>query len=136
MDIMSYLKAIADLESQKRGIDPRLTKAIISTESNWNPFAESRTGAKGLMQISKIAAKEMGTEYDTPTQNIQTGIDYFKKMMNQFKDLDHALAAYNIGPTRLRKDLKRGEISKAGKRYIKKVRANLDLLTDPFLTME
>ena len=37
---------------QKHKIDPLLLAALIKTESNFEPRAESRKGAKGLMQIT------------------------------------------------------------------------------------
>src|SRR5580704_16029356 len=37
--------------AERHKVDPALVKAVISTESGWNPQAVSRKGAVGLMQL-------------------------------------------------------------------------------------
>ncbi len=106
------------------GIDPDLIKAIIATESSFNPNVVSSSGAKGLMQLKPIAAKDVGLEdanlFD-PEQNIRVGSTYFSKLLERFGgDMDKALAAYRFGPTR---------VTKKGipdTKYIDSVKKNLD----------
>ena len=52
-------------------MDPALVKAVISTESGWNPQAVSRKGAVGLMQLIPETAQRfgVGNPYD-PAQNV------------------------------------------------------------------
>jgi len=53
--ISSYLRDryehLIEEASQRHGVSASLLKAIIKVESNFNPWAVSRKGAKGLMQI-------------------------------------------------------------------------------------
>jgi soluble lytic murein transglycosylase-like protein len=80
-------------------IDPALIHAVISAESGYNPFARSRSGAAGLMQLMPATAKRYGAHNRMdPAQNIDAGVRYLRTLMNMFdNDLKLALAAYNAG---------------------------------------
>ena len=81
------------------GVEPDLVKAIIRVESNFNPFAVSRKGAQGLMQLMPTTAANhaVGNSFD-PEQNITGGVRYLRKLLDLFGgDLRLALAAYNAG---------------------------------------
>ncbi len=78
--------------------------AMMDTESSHNPNTTSRVGAAGLMQIMPSTGRGMGVSanklYD-PQTNILYGTQYYRQMLNQFKDPALALAAYNAGPGRV-----------------------------------
>ena len=103
-------------------VDPALVKAIIMAESGYNPRAISKKGAKGLMQLMPETAKKLNVEdIFNPQQNIDGGVRYFKKLVNQFNgDLKLALAAYNAGSKTVRQ-YKGVPPFKATQYYIKKV---------------
>jgi soluble lytic murein transglycosylase-like protein len=82
------------------GVDADLVRAVIRTESNFNPKAKSRAGAKGLMQIMPILAKELGVKdaFD-PRANVFGGTKYLSKLLDRHDgDVKLALASYNAGP--------------------------------------
>lgn len=85
-------------------VDPALVKAIIMAESSFNPRAVSKRGAMGLMQLMPITARALGVEDGfNPEHNINAGVKYFKRLLNQFDgDTRLALAAYNAGMTKVR----------------------------------
>jgi soluble lytic murein transglycosylase len=86
--------------SQQYGVSFPLLKAIIKAESDFDPRAVSKKGAKGLMQIMPENFKPLGINdpFD-PSQNIHAGARYFKQMYDRFKGkLALSLAAYNAGP--------------------------------------
>ena len=95
-----YDELISDA-SERTGVAFPLLKAIIKAESDFDPFAVSKKGATGLMQIMPQNFEPLGIEdpFD-PWQNINAGARYFKQMYDRFKGkLSLSLAAYNAGPT-------------------------------------
>jgi soluble lytic murein transglycosylase len=86
--------------AQKHGLSEPLIKAIIKAESNFNPRAVSKKGAKGLMQImpKNFNALNIHNPFN-PRENIMGGAKYFKNLHTRYKGkLPLALAAYNAGP--------------------------------------
>jgi soluble lytic murein transglycosylase-like protein len=88
--------------AQATQIDPALIHAVIATESGYNPQAQSRKGAYGLMQVLPSTAKTFSTipvKQWTVRQQILWGSRYLKSMLELFGgDMTLALAAYNAGP--------------------------------------
>ncbi len=85
--------------AERHRVDPALVRAVIETESNWNPRAYSHKGAGGLMQLIPTTAQRYGA-YDVfnPQQNIDAGVKHLKRLLERYNgNLDLALAAYNAG---------------------------------------
>jgi soluble lytic murein transglycosylase-like protein len=85
--------------AERHKMDPALVRAVIETESNWNPKAFSHKGAGGLMQLIPTTAQRYGA-YDVfdPQQNIDAGVKYLRTLLERYNgNLDLALAAYNAG---------------------------------------
>ena len=104
-------EAIALDEAKRLGIDPKLVQHILYKETGnlKDPAtARSHAGAYGPMQLMPGTAKELGVDINDPEQNTRGGVRYFAKMLNQFGDPTHAMAAYNAGPGRVSEMLRRG----------------------------
>jgi membrane-bound lytic murein transglycosylase F len=92
-------------EAEKHGFDWRLIAAMIYQESHFNPRAMSYTGVRGLMQVTKATAKEMGIgNRMNAEESIRAGVQYLARLRDRFNDIKDdrdrlffALASYNIG---------------------------------------
>jgi membrane-bound lytic murein transglycosylase F len=86
-------------------LDWRLVAALAYQESHWNPNAQSYTGVRGIMMLTRETAAHMGIEnrIDVET-SIIAGTQYLAQLYRQVgedvREPDRtlmALAAYNIG---------------------------------------
>ncbi|MCW2599379.1 MAG: Membrane-bound lytic murein transglycosylase precursor [Frankiales bacterium] len=90
--------------ADKAGVDPRLLSAVAWTESGFNAGATSGAGAQGLMQLMPQTAAGLGVNALDPAQALDGGARYLKQQLTAFGGrADLALAAYNAGPTAVRK---------------------------------
>lgn len=92
--------------ARKYAIPSALVRAVIVAESNFDPNAVSRVGARGLMQLMPRTAKEMYVDdpHD-PEQNIHGGTRYLRELANMFDgDFVKVIAAYNAGPGAVRRN--------------------------------
>ncbi|MBI2819336.1 MAG: lytic transglycosylase domain-containing protein [Acidobacteria bacterium] len=93
------LDAMIVQAAARHQIDPDLVRAIIRVESNFDPYAVSPAGARGLMQLIPSTAQRFGVAnpFD-PRANIDGGIRYLKHLLGMYQgNLQLTLAAYNAG---------------------------------------
>ena len=101
----SKFSPLIEKYAKLNGLDPGIVKRLVKQESAFNPYAKSKAGAQGLMQLMPGTARDMGVtnSYD-PEQNIAGGTKYFAKMVKRYNgDYRKALAAYNGGSRKVDK---------------------------------
>lgn len=110
------LKEAVVSASLRYDVEPTLILAVIYTESSFKRKAVSHVGARGMMQLMPRTgmwlAEREGFDISSPEDlfniqlNVELGTVYLAELIERFKRLDHALAAYNAGPTGARKILR------------------------------
>jgi soluble lytic murein transglycosylase-like protein len=96
---LPYRQAI-EAAARANDLDPLLLAAIVQTESDFDPEAVSRAGASGLMQLMPAAAADRGVhDVFDPEDNLRGGAAHLRIMLDRFRSLTLALAAYNAGAT-------------------------------------
>ncbi len=102
-------------EAHRHNLDPYLIAGIIRQETVFNPMARSRANALGLMQLLPSTGRAVArrnnlgggsiTSNDlfNPALNIQLGTAYVRQLMSDFNRIEYVAAAYNGGPTRVRR---------------------------------
>jgi soluble lytic murein transglycosylase len=93
-----YDTIVSDV-AKKYQLDPRLLKAIVKVESDFNPVAISEDGAMGLMQLMPDKARELRVRNAfNPLENVEAGARHFSELLRKYNgDIAMALAAYNAG---------------------------------------
>ncbi len=127
-ELLDLAQLILD-KSEEVGVPPAIVLAVIDVESTFRPCARSKVGAKGLMQVMPhriLGPNRIREEYAfrghvfwESSWNISFGINYLGGLVKRFGSLEHALAAYNLGPTRLSRMLRDGDYS--GSKYADRV---------------
>jgi soluble lytic murein transglycosylase-like protein len=105
-------------EARRHELDPTLVLAVMRVESRYYNFAVSPVGAMGLMQVMPKTAEEIAAQLDItwrgpnmlfdPIANVRLGVAYLKQLSERYDNLPTALAAYNWGPGRIDRRLRRG----------------------------
>ena len=101
----SRFDAIIEEASALYGVNSALVKAVIQAESRFNPLAVSPVGAKGLMQLMPMIAKEYGAlDPLDAKQNVFAGVKYLSNLLDRYNgNVSMALAGYNAGPTAVKR---------------------------------
>jgi hypothetical protein len=95
VEIEAHIREVA----VRYDIPPILVAAIVEAESEFNPRAVSRRGARGLMQLMPGTASSLKVS-DTfdPYENIEGGVRHLRGLMDRYHgNLPLVLAAYNAG---------------------------------------
>lgn len=90
----------AEDSARKAGVDPILLVAMMAVESSFNPLAESRAGAQGLMQViprfhkDKIGHDAGRDALFDPIVNVEVGTLVLAEGLQRFGSLQAALQYY------------------------------------------
>ena len=86
-------------EATRANLDPELVLSVIQVESNFDPYAISHAGARGLMQVMPFWLKEIGRPGDSlfrESTNLRYGCTILKFYLDKEKgNRVLALARYN-----------------------------------------
>ncbi|MSO20190.1 MAG: tetratricopeptide repeat protein [Acidobacteria bacterium] len=103
-------------------LDPYLVAGLIRQESEFNPGAQSRSNARGLMQllpstarlVARKAPDQRSRNYQLgllfqPQFNLIYGTMYLKSVLDRFDgSMEQAIASYNAGPGRVQQWMSEG----------------------------
>jgi hypothetical protein len=128
----SYDKLV-EKYSLQNSVDKNLVKSIIQISSGGDSRAKSQSGAKGLMLLDESVVKGFGVNdpFD-PEENIRGGCSYLKLLMNQFNDMEKAIAAFNAGPNEVAKYNKLPPKAET-QRFVKDVLKMYEMLKEEFM---
>ncbi len=93
------LLKLVHVEATRAGLPPELVLAVIDVESNFNRYAISYAGARGLMQVMPFWVDEIGQPGDN-LFHVQTNLRFGCTILKYYLDQEHgnlqrALARYN-----------------------------------------
>ena len=106
---LSVLVAEAFEIGQKAKLDPTLILAIMAVESGFNPFAQSRMGAQGLMQVMTTVHHEKYENFGgqlaafDPVTNLRVGVKVLQECISRAGSVEGGLKFY-VGAANLEDD--------------------------------
>lgn len=109
-------RAAVEAEAQEFGVDALLLAALVRQESVFDVEALSPAGARGLAQLLPSTASLLARGLDVtfypdwitvPDLNLHLGAAHLAELLKRFGRVDAAVAAYNAGPTPVRRWLER-----------------------------
>lgn len=104
--IPGELWAKTERYARAQALEPELLGALVWVESRYCVQAVSPDGARGLGQLMPTTARGLGIPPDRlhdPDWNLWGAARYLRSLWEAFGDWPRALAAYNAGPTAVRR---------------------------------
>lgn len=100
------------------GFPYALALAVAKVESDFNPYAVSSKGARGVMQLMPATMQDYGvTDAFNVKANVEAGVGYLQMLIDKF-GVTGGLAAYNWGPGNYTSG---GDWPKETQRYVRRV---------------
>lgn len=114
-----------EIRSEEYDVPLSVIYAVIRAESNFDPEAESRVGARGLMQVTKTTFEWIDyyrgpsgakwSDFYDPAVNTDYGVWLLAYLYEMFGEWETVYAAYNAGPNAVKKWLQDPQYSSDGK---------------------
>jgi soluble lytic murein transglycosylase len=111
-DLSRFDAALAGAAAES-GVDADLLRGLVAAESGGDPRAASGKSAVGLLQLTLPTAAEVAPslglpepdreDLEDPETNLRLGARYLSRLLARFRDEAFAVAAYNAGPTPVRR---------------------------------
>lgn len=144
-NLNKYLSQILSF-SEDYQLDPFWIISVMMVESGFNKTAQSPKNARGLMQIKpdtaqhlyqlmnkKISDEQIQRNLHHPDENIEMGVFYLKKLLQNFRlNYHHSTIAYNLGPNKLKSLLDYDEIDTVNYSYLLKVQDRYNEISKNF----
>lgn len=123
---VSNVDRVINEAALEHGVSRHLIRAIIETESEFDPLAVSSSGACGLMQLMPGTVRRFGVAdcFDI-RQNVAAGTRFLKALLTRYEgSIPLSVAAYNAGETAV---ARHGGIPPYGqtRAYVRRVQAIL-----------
>lgn len=84
--------------ARRHGIDADTFERQIQAESNFDPHAGSKAGARGIAQFMPGTAAGLGVNPDHPIQALDAAAKLMASYVRKYGSYRNALIAYNAGP--------------------------------------
>ena len=136
-------------EALKKGLPVELS-LIPFVESQFDPYAQSSTGASGIWQFIPSTARENGLKknwwYDGRRDilaSTEAAYTFLTSLYEKYDDWSIAIAAYNAGPSRIRREIEKNKsnglptdfwslnLPRETKAYVPKILAIVEVIRNP-----
>lgn len=99
------IEAFITAAARRYSVDAKLINAIVYAESAFNPYAMSKAGAVGLMQLMPDTAAGYNiADLMDPQANVDAGVRHVADLLREFEgNVELAVAAYNAGAGAVRR---------------------------------
>jgi soluble lytic murein transglycosylase-like protein len=81
------------------GLPVEMLLAVGEVESRLKQQARSAAGAEGVLQVLPSTARALRLDPTRARENVLAGAVYLRGLLERFRSVDLALAAYNAGPS-------------------------------------
>lgn len=122
------------------GLPCLMVLALIEQESHFRPEAVGPRGSIGLMQLRPFVAEDVAKRHALPwhgkaslrdpRQNVRLGTLFLSELRERFGSMELALAAYNMGPSRVKRRMARGMNNEVA--YVRRVMGRYHTLRREF----